>query len=78
MNCTLKPEEKSMEKIKINDIDHEIVYYTIEKRKVFSSKEILSVFEKNICLAFLKITNSNKFFESKAVFNFKTVILMFI
>lgn len=43
------------------------------KNKVcFSAKEILKMFETENCLAFLKITNSNKFFESKAVFNFKT------
>lgn len=40
---------------------------------VFTSKEILSNFGKVTSLAFLKITNSNKFFESKAVFNFQTL-----
>lgn len=44
-----------------------------EKTPMFSSKEILSNFEINTSLAFLKITNSNKFFNSKAVFNFKTL-----
>ena len=39
----------------------------------FQTKDILSNFENNVCLAFLKITNSNRFFKSKAVFNFKTV-----
>ena len=39
----------------------------------FDSKQILSNFENLTCLAFLKITNSNKFFKSKAVFNFKTI-----
>ncbi|MBE5755277.1 MAG: transcription-repair coupling factor [Clostridiales bacterium] len=38
----------------------------------FQTKDILSNFENNVCLAFLKITNSNRFFKSKAVFNFKT------
>lgn len=40
---------------------------------IFSSKEILSNIEKTTGLAFLKITNSNKFFNSKAVFNFNTL-----
>lgn len=39
----------------------------------FSSNEVLKNFELRTCLAFLKITNSNRFFDSKAVFNFKTV-----
>lgn len=40
---------------------------------IFSSKDIVSCFESHTSLAFLKITNSNKFFNSKAVFNFKTL-----
>lgn len=40
---------------------------------IFSSKEILLNIEKTTGLAFLKITNSNKFFNSKAVFNFNTL-----
>ncbi len=40
---------------------------------MFSSKEVISNFENNTSLAFLKITNANKFFNSKAVFNFKTL-----
>ena len=44
------------------------------KNKVsFTDKEVLKYFENSVCLAFLKITNSNKFFSSKAVFNFKTM-----
>ena len=39
----------------------------------FSANEIVLNFEKQTCLAFLKITNSNKFFKSKAVFNYKTI-----
>ena len=39
----------------------------------FLGTEILKNFSSRNCLAFLKITNSNKFFNSKAVFNFKTV-----
>lgn len=39
----------------------------------FSSKQVVSMLENEVCLAFLKITNSNKFFKSKAVFNFKTL-----
>ena len=39
----------------------------------FSSKQIISMFENKTCLAFLKITNANKFFETKAVFDFKTL-----
>ncbi len=39
----------------------------------FSSKQILSHFDSECCLAFLKITNTNKFFKSKAVFNYKTL-----
>ena len=31
----------------------------------FQTKDILSNFENNVCLAFLKITNSNRFFKSK-------------
>lgn len=40
---------------------------------MFSSKQVLLNFESQTCLAFLKITNSNKFFNSKAVFNYKTL-----
>jgi len=40
---------------------------------MFSSKDIVSKIEKQTSLAFLKITNANKFFSSKAVFNFKTI-----
>ena len=40
---------------------------------IFSSKEVLCNFENITALAFLKITNANKFFNSKAVFNFKTL-----
>lgn len=39
----------------------------------FSASEIMQNFDALTCLAFLKITNANKFFKSKAVFNFKTV-----
>ncbi len=38
----------------------------------FSIKEVLAMLENKTSLAFLKITNANKFFKSKAVFNFKT------
>ena len=44
-----------------------------ENAPMFSSSEIVSNIEKQTALAFLKITNSNKFFNSKAVFNFKTI-----
>ena len=44
-----------------------------DKEPMFSSKEVLSNFENQTSVAFLKITNSNKFFSSKAVFNFKTL-----
>ena len=44
-----------------------------ENQPMFSSKEVLENFEHVVSLAFLKITNSNKFFSSKAVFNFKTL-----
>ncbi len=44
-----------------------------DNEPMFSSKEIVSNFEKQTSLAFLKITNANKFFNSKAVFNFKTI-----
>ena len=40
---------------------------------IFSSQDVLSNFNKNTCIAFLKITNSNRFFESKAVFSYKTI-----
>ncbi len=44
------------------------------KNKVeFSANEVLKNFENRLSVAFLKITNSNKFFNSKAVFNFKTI-----
>ena len=39
----------------------------------FSVEEVLKNFENRLAVAFLKITNSNKFFNSKAVFNFKTL-----
>lgn len=38
----------------------------------FDEKSVMQNFQKECAVAFLKITNSNKFFESKAVFNFKT------
>lgn len=47
--------------------------YTRNLPNFFDTKTILSWLENEVCLAFLKITNSNKFFESKAVFNFKTL-----
>lgn len=40
---------------------------------IFSSNEVLENFEIHQCIAFLKITNQNKFFNSKAVFDFKTL-----
>lgn len=39
---------------------------------LFSEKQVLENFEKYTSVAFLKITNSNRFFESQAVFTFKT------
>lgn len=39
----------------------------------FSLSEILENFKIHTAIAFLKLTNSNKFFESKAVFSFKTL-----
>lgn len=39
----------------------------------FSAQEVLSNFENNTCIAFLKITNANNFFTSKAVFSYKTI-----
>lgn len=44
-----------------------------DKEPMFSSKEVIVNFENHTSLAFLKITNANKFFSSKAVFNFKTL-----
>ncbi len=38
----------------------------------FSKNEILNQFKNQVCISFLKITNSNKFFETEAVFNFKS------
>ena len=40
---------------------------------MFNSKQILENFANYTSLAFLKITNANKFFDSKAVFNFQTL-----
>lgn len=37
------------------------------------SEDVVSGFENYICVAFLKITNSNNFFKSKAVFSLKTI-----
>lgn len=39
----------------------------------FSVEEVMRNFSNRTAIAFLKITNSNKFFNSKAVFNFKTL-----
>ncbi len=39
----------------------------------FSFDEVVSLFKDKLAIAFLKITNTNKFFNSKAVFNFKTI-----
>lgn len=44
-----------------------------KKATAFSFDEVLSWFQDKTSVAFLKITNSNKFFNSKAVFNFKTL-----
>lgn len=45
-----------------------------KSRKIgFSFNEVLANFETKHSVAFLKITNSNRFFNSKAVFNFKTL-----
>lgn len=44
-----------------------------EINPIFSSKEILSNLESCTSLAFLKITNANRFFSSKAVFNFSSL-----
>lgn len=44
-----------------------------KNKSIFSFDEILSNFEKNTCIAFLKITNSNRFFNSKAVFSVKSI-----
>ena len=42
---------------------------------VFEEKTVLEQIKSTTALAFLKITNANKFFESKAVFNFKTSVV---
>lgn len=39
---------------------------------IFSIQEILENFKDNVCVAFLKITNNNRFFNSSEVYNFKT------
>ena len=41
----------------------------------FSADEVLKNFKNHTAVAFLKITNSNRFFDSKAVFNFKTTAI---
>ena len=38
----------------------------------FSEKQVLECFKNQTSIAFLKITNTNKFFDSEAFFNFKT------
>ena len=44
-----------------------------KKSCILELNQILPYFQNNTCVAFLKITNSNKFFESKAVFSYKTI-----
>lgn len=44
-----------------------------KKNCTFSFNEVIRNFENGNCVAFLKITNSNKFFQSKAVFSYKTI-----
>lgn len=44
-----------------------------ENEPMFTSKQILENIQNSCCLAFLKITNSNRFFNSKAVFNFQSL-----
>lgn len=43
------------------------------KEVYFSKEELLSKIQNHTSLAFLKITNQNKFFNSKAVFNIKSL-----
>ena len=40
---------------------------------MFTSKQVIENFDKYTSVAFLKITNANRFFSSKAVFNFQTL-----
>ena len=40
---------------------------------IFRDYVILDYIKNNTCLAFLKITNSNRFFDSKAVFSYKSI-----
>ncbi len=64
-------EKETTERIKGLRASEMLICGNIEP--MFSSKQILSCIEKQTALAFLKITNANKFFNSKAVFNFKTM-----
>ncbi len=63
-----KETSERIKELKISGLD-----YTGKLPNFFDTKTILSWLKNEVCLAFLKITNSNKFFESKAVFNFKTL-----
>ena len=58
---------------RISELKKEGVLLSANMPTGFSSKQVIANFEKFTCLAFLKITNSNKFFKSKAVFNYKTI-----
>ena len=58
---------------RIKDLRHSGVFIAGDKEPIFLSKQILANFENVTSLAFLKITNSNKFFTSKAVFNFNSL-----
>lgn len=58
---------------RIKDLRRSGLFIAGEKEPMFLSKQILANFENITALAFLKITNSNKFFTSKAVFNFNSL-----
>ena len=64
-------ERETLERIKQLQASQMLVAGT--RDVMFSAKQVLQKFGEIPALAFLKITNANKFFNSKAVFNFKTL-----
>ena len=69
-DVALNYEKETLERLK--ELRESHLLLAGKNKCYFELKEVLENFKTHTSIAFLKITNSNKFFESKAVFNFKS------
>ena len=58
---------------RIKELSSTGINFAGERKYIFETKFLLEKLSSFVCVAFLKITNSNRLFDSKAVFNYKTI-----